>query len=120
MGPSIVTIDELPEFDNLNIGLSVNGQLRQDGNTRDMIFAIPQLIESLSAGMTLEPGDILATGTPSGVGYAMEPPCFLADGDIVTCEIEGIGKLSNTVIESGKNRSIDDAPKLDLAQHPGQ
>jgi 2-keto-4-pentenoate hydratase/2-oxohepta-3-ene-1,7-dioic acid hydratase in catechol pathway len=96
-GPEIVTIDELSNFDDLRISLSVNGDLRQDGNTRDMIFDIPRLIESLSEGLTLEPGDILATGTPSGVGYAMDPPHWLKDGDIVTCEIEGIGQLSNTV-----------------------
>lgn len=97
LGPHIVTIDELPNFDNLRISLSVNAELRQDGNTRDMIFSIPRLIESLSEGLTLEPGDILATGTPSGVGYAMDPPHWLKDGDIVTCEIEGIGKLTNTI-----------------------
>lgn len=96
-GPEIVTIDELQNFDNLRINLSVNGELRQDGNTRDMIFDIPRLIESLSQGLTLEAGDILATGTPSGVGYAMDPPHWLKHGDIVTCEIEGIGKLTNTI-----------------------
>jgi 2-keto-4-pentenoate hydratase/2-oxohepta-3-ene-1,7-dioic acid hydratase in catechol pathway len=99
LGPSIVTIDELTNFDNLAIRLSVNGQIRQDGNTRDMIFAIPALIESLSAGITLEPGDIIATGTPSGVGYAMEPPQFLKHGDVVTCQIEGIGELTNGVVD---------------------
>jgi 2-keto-4-pentenoate hydratase/2-oxohepta-3-ene-1,7-dioic acid hydratase in catechol pathway len=97
MGPHIVTIDELRNFDNLRIWSSVNGELRQDGNTKDMIFNIPRLIESLSEGLTLEPGDILITGTPAGVGYAMDPPQYLKDGDIVTCEIEGIGKLTNTI-----------------------
>ena len=97
LGPHIVTLDELPNYENLRISLSVNGELRQDGNTRDMIFSIPRLIESLSEGLTLEPGDILATGTPSGVGYAMEPPRWLGDGDTVTCEIEGIGRLTNTI-----------------------
>lgn len=97
LGPHIVTIDELPNFDNLRISLSVNGELRQEGNTRDMIFDIPRLIESLSEGLTLEPGDILATGTPSGVGYAMDPPQWLKDGDVVTCEIEGIGQLTNII-----------------------
>jgi 2-keto-4-pentenoate hydratase/2-oxohepta-3-ene-1,7-dioic acid hydratase in catechol pathway len=62
-----------------------------------MIFDIPTLVESLSAGLTLEPGDILATGTPSGVGYAMTPPQFLKDGDLVVCEIDGIGRLTNPV-----------------------
>jgi 2-keto-4-pentenoate hydratase/2-oxohepta-3-ene-1,7-dioic acid hydratase in catechol pathway len=101
LGPEIVTIDELPNFDNLRISLSVNGETRQDGNTRDMIFSIPRLIESLSEGLTLEPGDILITGTPSGVGYAMDPPHWLTDGDVVTCEIEGIGRLSNTIRSTG-------------------
>ncbi len=96
-GPHIITIDELPNFDNLRISLSVNGETRQDGNTRDMIFSIPRLVESLSEGLTLEPGDILATGTPSGVGYAMDPPHWLQDGDVVTCMIEGVGELTNTI-----------------------
>jgi 2-keto-4-pentenoate hydratase/2-oxohepta-3-ene-1,7-dioic acid hydratase in catechol pathway len=110
MGPAIVTLDELPGFDNLAIRLSVNGELRQDGKTADMIFPVPELIESLSAGMTLEPGDILATGTPSGVGYAMEPPQFLADGDRVTCEIEGIGSLANIVFDVELDGSKDESP----------
>ncbi|HMB48161.1 MAG TPA: fumarylacetoacetate hydrolase family protein [Afifellaceae bacterium] len=104
-GPAIVTLDELPNFDELAIRLSVNGELRQDGNTRDMIFPIPELIESLSAGITLEPGDILATGTPSGVGYAMDPPNFLAHGDRVTCEIEGIGSLTNVMADVERENS---------------
>ena len=97
MGPCIVTLDELPNFEDLRISLSVNGELRQDGNTGNMIFPIPRLLESLSEGLTLEPGDVLATGTPSGVGYAMDPPRFLKDGDEVTCEIEGLGQLTNFV-----------------------
>lgn len=95
MGPVIVTADALGDPTKLGIRLSVNGECRQDGNTADMIFDIPALIASLSEGMTLEPGDVLATGTPSGVGYAMDPPCFLKDGDVVVCEIDGIGKLEN-------------------------
>ncbi len=95
MGPWIVTADAVSTPGNLGIRLRVNGELRQNGNTSAMIFDIPTLIASLSAGLTLEPGDILATGTPSGVGYAMEPPCFLKDGDAVECEIDGIGKLTN-------------------------
>jgi 2-keto-4-pentenoate hydratase/2-oxohepta-3-ene-1,7-dioic acid hydratase in catechol pathway len=71
--------------------------MRQNGNTRDMIFDIPTLIASLSEGLTLEPGDIIATGTPSGVGYAMDPPHYLTDGDTVVCEVDGIGTLSNTI-----------------------
>ena len=97
LGPWIVTADAIGDPHDLSIGLSVNGERRQDGHTASMIFDIPTLIASLSAGMTLEPGDLLATGTPSGVGYAMEPPRFLADGDVVTCEVENIGRLENTV-----------------------
>jgi 2-keto-4-pentenoate hydratase/2-oxohepta-3-ene-1,7-dioic acid hydratase in catechol pathway len=97
LGPVIVTADELPDPTRLGIRLSVNGEMRQDGNTADMIFDIPDLIASLSEGLTLEPGDIIATGTPSGVGYAMDPPSFLKHGDVIACEIEGIGKLENSV-----------------------
>lgn len=95
MGPCIVTADEIGDPQDLKISLTVNGETRQDSTTALMIFDIPTLIASLSAGMTLEPGDILATGTPSGVGYAMDPPRFLADGDVVVCSIENIGKLEN-------------------------
>lgn len=97
IGPYIVTSDEISDPHALSIGLTVNGEQRQNGNTADMIFDIPTLIESVSEGLTLEPGDIIATGTPSGVGYAMDPPQFLKDGDTVICEIEKIGKLRNTV-----------------------
>jgi 2-keto-4-pentenoate hydratase/2-oxohepta-3-ene-1,7-dioic acid hydratase in catechol pathway len=97
LGPWIVTADEIGDPHALSIGLTVNGEQRQDGTTRDMIFDIPTLIASLSEGLTLEPGDILATGTPSGVGYAMDPPRFLRDGDEVVCEISGIGTLRNVV-----------------------
>ncbi len=99
MGPHIVTRDQLPNAGELAIGLSVNGDTRQDGNTRDLIFPIPVIIESLSLGMTLEPGDIISTGTPSGVGYAMDPPQFLKVGDEVTCRIEGIGTLTNRITD---------------------
>lgn len=97
IGPWIVTADDIPDPANLAITTRVNGELRQNGRTGSMIFDIPTLVASLSEGMTLEPGDILATGTPEGVGYAMNPPRFLADGDVVLCEIEGIGRLENPV-----------------------
>ncbi|WP_298819534.1 fumarylacetoacetate hydrolase family protein [uncultured Roseibium sp.] len=97
MGPWIVTADAIDDPHALPISLTVNGETRQDGNTRDMIFDIETLIASLSEGMTLEPGDIIATGTPSGVGYAMDPPSFLKDGDSVVCNISGIGTLTNSV-----------------------
>lgn len=97
LGPWIETADAIADPHALSIGLTVNDEQRQDGTTADMIFDIPTLIASLSEGMTLEPGDIIATGTPSGVGYAMEPPRFLKHGDTVVCKISGIGTLSNTV-----------------------
>jgi len=97
MGPWVITADEIENPHNLGIRCSVNGEMRQNGNTRDMIFDIPTLIASLSEGLTLEPGDIIATGTPSGVGYAMDPPHYLTDGDTVVCEVDGIGTLSNTI-----------------------
>lgn len=107
MGPWIVTADEIPNPANLGIRLTVNGAMRQNGNTSAMIFDIPTLIASLSEGLTLEPGDILATGTPSGVGYAMAPPQFLKHGDVVECEVERIGKLVNSCASAGiPSRSI--------------
>lgn len=97
LGPLIVTADAISDPHNLSIGLKVNSEQRQDGTTADMIFDIPTLIASLSEGMTLDAGDIIATGTPSGVGYAMEPPRFLTAGDSVVCTISEIGDLRNFV-----------------------
>lgn len=97
LGPWIVTADAIGDPQNLSISLTVNGEQRQNGNTRSMIFDIPTLIASLSEGLTLEPGDLIATGTPSGVGYAMEPPRFLKQGDTVICTVENIGDLKNTL-----------------------
>ncbi|HXG50478.1 MAG TPA: fumarylacetoacetate hydrolase family protein [candidate division Zixibacteria bacterium] len=93
LGPWIVHKSELPDPQSLRLVCRVNGQVMQDGNTRDMIFDIPTIIESLSSGMTLEPGDIVSTGTPSGVGFARVPPVYLNPGDRVEGEIEGIGVL---------------------------
>jgi 2-keto-4-pentenoate hydratase/2-oxohepta-3-ene-1,7-dioic acid hydratase in catechol pathway len=106
MGPWIVTADAIGDPANLGIRSLVNGEVRQDSTTAAMIFDIPTLIASLSEGLTLEPGDLLATGTPSGVGYAMDPPQFLADGDRVVCEIDGIGRLENTVREQSRARRV--------------
>ena len=97
LGPWIVTADEIPDPQRIGLRLWVNGDKRQDGTTAAMIFDIATLIASLSEGLTLEPGDIIATGTPAGVGYAMSPPRFLTDGDEVICEIDGIGRLANRV-----------------------
>lgn len=99
MGPWIVTADEIPDPHALTLRCSVNGVLKQDSTTADFIFNIPAMIEWLSKGMTLLPGDIISTGTPSGVGFARTPAEFLHAGDIVTCEIGGIGRIENRVLE---------------------
>jgi 2-keto-4-pentenoate hydratase/2-oxohepta-3-ene-1,7-dioic acid hydratase in catechol pathway len=99
-GPEIVTPDELPPgADNLRITTRVNGETMQDSTTGDMIFKVARLVSILSEAMTLEPGDVIATGTPSGVGYARTPPRFLVPGDVVEVEIEGIGVLRNTIAD---------------------
>lgn len=98
MGPWIVTADEIPDPQNLTLRLRVNGVLKQEGNTRTMIYPVKTIISILSQGMTLEPGDIIATGTPSGVGFARKPPEFLKAGDVMETEIEGIGLIRNEVI----------------------
>lgn len=97
MGPCIVSKDEFDGIPHLDIRTYVNGELRQSSNTANLITGIPEIIETLSAGMTLAAGTVIATGTPSGVGMGMDPPCFLKDKDEVVCEIEGIGRLVNTV-----------------------
>jgi len=97
MGPHIVHASAISDPQALDIKLRVNGEQRQSSNTKMMIFNLPTIIESLSLGMTLEPGDVIATGTPSGVGFAMTPPGLLKDGDVVEAEVEGIGVLKNTV-----------------------
>jgi len=97
MGPWVVTHDEIADPHSLGLQLWVNGDLRQSDTTAHMHFKLGQIIADLSQGMTLLPGDVIATGTPPGVGYAMTPPQFLQAGDVVTCEIERIGRLSNPV-----------------------
>jgi len=99
MGPAIVTKDEIPDPHHLALRCWVNGELKQESSTSDLIFDIPAIIEWLSHGMTLLPGDIISTGTPSGVGFARTPPEFLQPGDVVECEVEGIGRLRNRVVE---------------------
>ena len=96
MGPALVTADEIPDPQHLAIHLRVNGRVRQSSNTARMIFPVAQCIEVLSIGMTLEPGDLIATGTPSGVGAAAGS--FLKIGDRVEAEVERIGVLANTVV----------------------
>lgn len=97
MGPWIVTADEIADPQNLAIRLRVNGVLKQDSNSSEMIFPIKTILAVLSKGMTLEPGDIIATGTPSGVGFSRNPPEFLHPGDLMETEIEGIGVLKNPI-----------------------
>lgn len=97
MGPVIVSKDELPDPQNLEIGCEVNGQILQQSNTKYMIFSVAELISRLSHSFTFEPGDIIATGTPGGVGYSRTPPVFLKSGDIVRTWIKGIGELMNKV-----------------------
>ncbi|HLG89154.1 MAG TPA: fumarylacetoacetate hydrolase family protein [Alphaproteobacteria bacterium] len=97
IGPWIVTADEVPEPHKLRLRCFVNGEKRQDSDTGQMIFNLWQQIAYLSTAFTLEPGDLIATGTPEGVGVAMNPPRFLAPGDVVRCEIEGIGAIENRV-----------------------
>jgi 2-keto-4-pentenoate hydratase/2-oxohepta-3-ene-1,7-dioic acid hydratase in catechol pathway len=99
IGPCITTSRQLPNINNLAIKTWINGELRQDGNTRDMIFSVSEIIYHLSRIMTLKPCDIIATGTPSGVGMAMQPQKWLSNDDRVKIEIEGIGILENTVEE---------------------
>lgn len=101
-GPELVTPDELPTgAAPLRIVARLNGEVMQDSNTADMIFGVPALIATLSEAMTLEPGDVIATGTPSGVGYARNPPVFLRVGDRIEVEIETIGTVANTVARRG-------------------
>lgn len=97
MGPWIVTADAL-DGRKTRVRCWVNGQLRQDGPTENMIFDIPTLIETISRGITLYPGDIIATGTPAGVGMGMNPPRYLARGDVVRVEIDGIGHIENRFV----------------------
>lgn len=98
MGPYIVTKDEIPNAHNLSIVTKVNDEVRQNGNTESMIFKIDELIAEISRFVTLEPGDVILTGTPAGVGKGMKPPTFLRKGDLVKVSIEGIGTLVNKFV----------------------
>jgi 2-keto-4-pentenoate hydratase/2-oxohepta-3-ene-1,7-dioic acid hydratase in catechol pathway len=103
MGPWIVTADEIGNPNDLELWARVNGQVKQHDNTSSMIWDVAGIIEQMSFGMTLEPGDIIATGTPAGVGFARTPPEFLRPGDIVECEISKIGIISNRVHDVMRN-----------------
>jgi 2-keto-4-pentenoate hydratase/2-oxohepta-3-ene-1,7-dioic acid hydratase in catechol pathway len=98
MGQTIVTTDEITDPHKLSIKLTLNGKVMQDSNTDQLIFGVPALIEFISQSITLEPGDVIATGTPAGVGFARKPPVFLQSGDQMEVLIEGMGGLGNPVV----------------------
>jgi 2-keto-4-pentenoate hydratase/2-oxohepta-3-ene-1,7-dioic acid hydratase in catechol pathway len=98
MGQTIVTTDEIPDPQRLSIKLLLNEQTMQDSNTNQLIFGVPQLIEFITESITLEPGDVIATGTPPGVGFARKPPVFLRPGDVMQVQIEVIGALGNPIV----------------------
>ena len=97
IGPWIVTADEVPDPQALRVTCRLNGVVKQDSNTRHMYFRIPRIIAELSAGLTLEPGDVISTGTPAGVGHARTPAEFMRAGDVLETEVEGIGALRNRI-----------------------
>lgn len=97
LGPFVATTDEVPAPEKLRIGLRLNGETMQDSSTDQLVFGIAELVASLSEFITLEPGDLVLTGTPPGVGFARKPPVYLADGDVMEVEIEGLGVLRNPV-----------------------
>jgi 2-keto-4-pentenoate hydratase/2-oxohepta-3-ene-1,7-dioic acid hydratase in catechol pathway len=99
LGPVMVTADEIPNPDDLDLKLSLNGNLMQDSNTADLIFSVPKIVSFLSSSTTLLPGTVILTGTPPGVGAARTPPVYLRPGDELRVEIEKIGVLENTVGE---------------------
>jgi len=98
MGPAIVTADEIEDPHNLGISLTINGESMQNSNTRNLIFQVPRLIAYLSSVFTLEPGDVIATGTPAGVGFARKPPRWLKPGDEVRIKVDAVGELINPVV----------------------
>jgi len=100
LGPYLITSDEIDDPHNLSIKCMLNGQLMQDSSTREMIYRIPYLIEYLSEAFTLLPGDVIATGTPHGVGAFRDPPIWLGQGDVVSVEVEGLGSLTNRCVVS--------------------
>lgn len=99
-GPTVRTADDVADPHNLDLTLLVNGEVKQKSNTRCMLFTIPELIADISAGVTLEPGDLIATGSPAGVGASFNPQRFLTPGDIVECTIESLGTLRNPVVDA--------------------
>mmetsp|Transcript_123122 Transcript_123122/g.343412 ORF Transcript_123122/g.343412 Transcript_123122/m.343412 type:complete len:150 (-) Transcript_123122:217-666(-) len=102
LGPRLVPAAAIPDPNSLAISSTLNGQVMQQSNTRDMIFPVPKLIAFLSQGTTLLPGTVILTGTPEGVGFARKPPVYLKAGDTVTIAIEGIGELTNSVVAASE------------------
>ncbi len=102
IGPALVTLDELPPLDSLALRCVVNGETRQEASTAEMLFGVAEIVSYLSDVCTLNPGDVILTGTPAGVGMALDPRQWLAEGDTVECTIEGIGSLLNTVTAGGE------------------
>jgi 2-keto-4-pentenoate hydratase/2-oxohepta-3-ene-1,7-dioic acid hydratase in catechol pathway len=98
MGPWIVTPDEIPDPHSLDISMEVGGEVLQNSNTRELVFRIPKLISYVSTAVSLEPGDVFATGTPAGVGFARRPPRWLKAGEEMVVRIAGIGELRNPVV----------------------
>ena len=99
IGPVIVTKDEIPDPHALKLGTKVNGDVRQNSSTNQLIFKVPKLVSFISSYVTLDPGDLIFTGTPPGVGFGMKPPQYLKPGDVIEVWIEKIGSITNTVVE---------------------
>lgn len=106
MGPYLITTDELPDASNLEVVLTVNGEERQRSNTKNLVFTVQKMVAFLSNLMTLEPGDVVLTGTPGGVGFARDPQVFLQDGDVVKVEIDKIGYIENKVKTVAKEFAV--------------
>lgn len=100
LGPWVVSADEVGDVHDLRIQLRLNGTAMQDSSTRELVFGVPALVESIASTITLEPGDVILTGTPAGVGFARRPPVYLKAGDVVEVEIEGLGVLRNPVVRA--------------------
>ena len=103
MGPVLVTADEISDPHTLDISMTINGEVLQHSNTKELIFKVPDLVAYISSVVTLEPGDVVSTGTPSGVGFARKPPRYLRAGDDVVVSVQGIGELRNPVVAEAEN-----------------
>ena len=115
LGPVVVTADEVADPQSLGIGSTVNGEIWQYSSTAEMIFSVAELISFISQSITLEPGDVIATGTPAGVGHFHTPPRYLQVGDVVRCEIEGIGVLENEIVEPAALLVAEEVPAVPVA-----